>query len=141
MCGVPSSGKSTRARQIADFITQVGEEQKDGREVVLVNEEMLGLAKDLYLRDPQQEKILRASLKSAVEKFIDAQRVVILDSLNYIKGYRYELYCLARSANTQICNVFCDTDMEVAREWNAQNYENAHPVELFEDFCSRLERP
>jgi len=58
----------------------------------------LGFVKSDYYKDPQMEKILRASLKSNVEKLIDKNRVVIIDSLNYIKGFRYELYCLARNA-------------------------------------------
>lgn len=53
-------------------------------------------------------------MKSNVEKLIDQARVVILDSLNYIKGYRYELYCLARNAQTNIVTVFCDSDVEIA---------------------------
>lgn len=84
-------------------------------EVQIINEEILGLSKANYLKDPTQEKILRASLKSNVEKYVDQQRVVILDSMNYIKGYRYELYCLARNSMTTLCLVFCDTDKETAR--------------------------
>jgi protein KTI12 len=76
----------------------------------------LGLNKAEYLASPQQEKILRASLKSNVEKYIDSQRVVILDSMNYIKGFRYELYCLARNAQTTLCCVWCDTKVEIAQQ-------------------------
>ena len=93
MVGIPCSGKTTRARQIADYLTQ--EVKLD---VEIINEETLGLSKAEYYKDSQSEKILRASLKSNVEKLIDPKRVVILDSMNYIKGYRYELYCLARNA-------------------------------------------
>ena len=80
----------------------------------MINEEILGLSKSQYLSDPTQEKILRASMKSNVEKFLDPQRIVILDSMNYIKGYRYELYCLARNAMTTLCLVYCDTDLQTA---------------------------
>lgn len=90
----------------------------------------------------QQEKILRASLKSNVERFVDPQRVVILDSMNYIKGFRYELYCLARNAQTTLCVVFCDTDIEFARKLAGEGgYENAFPLTMFDDYASRLERP
>jgi protein KTI12 len=85
---------------------------------------------------------MRASLKSNVEKYIDAKRVVILDSMNYIKGFRYELFCLARNAKTTICLVFCDTDVDVAAKFAEEgNYENAFPKELFADYAGRLERP
>ena len=83
---------------------------------MIVNEELLGLNKEAYLSDPNQEKILRASLKSNVEKNIDQNRIVIIDSMNYIKGYRYELYCLARNSMTTLCLVWCDTDAEIAKQ-------------------------
>ena len=53
---------------------------------------------------------MRASLKSNVEKYISSDRVVILDSMNYIKGFRYELYCLVRSAKTTLACVYCEID-------------------------------
>ena len=102
----------------------------------------MGLSKAEYLVNYQQEKILRASLKSNVERYIDPQRVVILDSMNYIKGFRYELYCLARNSQSTLCLVFCDTDIEFARKVaDDGGYENAFPVEMFDDYASRLERP
>ena len=55
-------------------------------------------------------------MKSNVEKFLGPERIVILDSMNYIKGYRYELYCLARNAMTTLCLVYCDTDFQTAAE-------------------------
>ena len=68
--------------------------------------------------------------------------MVILDSLNYIKGYRYELYCLARNAQTNIVTVFCDTEPEIALKIGHEGgYENPFPVDLLEDYIGRLERP
>ena len=131
MVGIPCAGKTTRARDIAKFLQ---EERK--MEVHIVNEELLGLNKADYYKDPQQEKILRASLKSNVEKLIDQGRVVILDSMNYIKGYRYELYCLARNVQTNIVCVFCETDIEIAQKVCQEGgYENPFPPELFEDYA------
>ncbi len=137
MVGIPCSGKSTRAKQIANYLQ---EELK--LEVQIINEEFLGLTKSEYYKDATQEKILRASLKSNVEKYIDQKRVVILDSLNYIKGYRYELYCLARNAQTNLLTVLCDTDKEIAQKLCEEGgYENAFPPELFNDYAGRLETP
>lgn len=47
------------------------------------------------------EKVTRAALKSDFEKSGDGgsgTTLVLLDSLNYIKGYRYELYCISKEA-------------------------------------------
>ena len=95
MCGIPGSGKSKRASEIKQYL-----ENTHKKKVVIINEESLQLVKEESYKDPIQEKYTRAFLKSNVEKVIDAETVVILDSLNYIKGYRYELYCLSRTAKT-----------------------------------------
>ncbi len=77
-----------------------------------------------------------------MEKLIDQQRVVIVDSQNYIKGYRYELYCLARNAQTNLLVIFCDTETEVAQKLCMEGgYENPFPEELFVDYAGRMERP
>lgn len=46
------------------------------------------------------EKDARASLSSAVKRVLSARDIVILDGLNYIKGWRYQLYCEAKNLAT-----------------------------------------
>jgi protein KTI12 len=46
--------------------------------------------------DAQEEKITRGRLKFEVEKNLVGSTIVIADSLNYIKGFRYQMYCVAR---------------------------------------------
>lgn len=41
------------------------------------------------LRDARSEKITRAMLKAAAERSLRGEKVVILDALNNIKGYRW----------------------------------------------------
>ena len=55
--------------------------------------------------DIASEKQTRARLKSEVERRLSRDAFLILDSLNYIKGYRYELYNIARARNTNLCLV------------------------------------
>ncbi|CDW82820.1 UNKNOWN [Stylonychia lemnae] len=137
MVGIPCSGKTTRANIIAKYL-----QENLSLEVIVINEELLGLNKVEYYKDSTQEKILRGSLRSNVEKYLDQKRVVILDSMNYIKGFRYELYCLARNSITNLMVVFCDTDREVAQKLcHEGGYENPFPAEYFEDYANRLERP
>ena len=50
---------------------------------------------------------MRGLFRSHVEKNLTSKNVVILDTLNYIKGLRYELYCLARTAKSTNCVVDC----------------------------------
>lgn len=88
------------------------------------------------------EKNTRGKLRSAVDRLVGKTSVTILDSGNFIKGYRYELWCKAREAATRYCAVHVDTPPEVCRRWNAarpeeQRYEKA----VFEDLAGRFERP
>lgn len=101
-CGLPSSGKSRRTEELRRALAG------DGRAVHVVDDaSVLGAQDPAVYGDCAGEKALRAALRAAVERRLSRQDVVILDSLNYIKGFRYELYCLARAARTPLCLVYC----------------------------------
>ena len=65
--------------------------------VELINEESLGIDKRSGYSSSLDEKHTRSALKAVVTNKLTGSCCVIVDSLNYIKGYRYELYCSARS--------------------------------------------
>ena len=65
-----------------------------------------------------EEKNTRAKIRSETDRNLTKSTAVILDSLNFVKGYRYELWCLARAAGTKCCVLWVDTPIEVCREWN-----------------------
>ena len=44
------------------------------------------------------EKQIRADLKSESVRRINKNDLVIVDGGNYIKGYRYEIYCASKAA-------------------------------------------
>jgi protein KTI12 len=75
----------------------------------------------LFIADPVQEKMTRGFIKSNAEKYISQDAVIIVDSMNYIKGFRYELYCLARSMKTTNCLLYLNTPYEVCKEYNASH--------------------
>lgn len=55
------------------------------------------------------------------EKNLSKDSIVIVDSLNSIKGHRrYELWCLARAARIRYCVVHCDVDEQSCRTWNVK---------------------
>lgn len=118
LCGFPCVGKTTFASQLATHI-----EHSLQKSCVIVNEEALHINKPNHYKSATQEKILRQNLKSAVEHALNADTIVIFDSCNYIKGYRYELYCIARSQRTPHCVVQVSVDNVIANEWNQDNCE------------------
>jgi len=134
MVGGPSSGKTQLAIKIKDFL-----EKEKGKEVILINEEYLKVIKEECYSTPTSEKMHRAKLKSEVEKYLDDKSVVILDSLNYIKGYRYELFCLVRNFKTRHCLVYSKLDLDTCLKYNS--YSNSYPETLLKDLYSRMEEP
>ncbi|XP_010347392.1 protein KTI12 homolog [Saimiri boliviensis] len=102
VCGLPYSGKSRRAEELRAALAA------EGRGVYVVDDAaVLGAEDPTVYSDSAREKALRGALRASVERHLSRHDVVILDSLNYIKGFRYELYCLARAARTPLCLVYC----------------------------------
>lgn len=136
VCGQPSSGKSTVAAQLASAFGCCG------LDVALVDEPSLHFSRDTSYDSTVNEKNTRAKLRSEVERAVSRTGITIMDTLNNIKGYRYELWCLARAAGTRYCMVHVDTPVETCRSWNdARPEDQRYPPAIFEDLAGRFERP
>lgn len=70
----------------------------------LINAESLHLPRSAY-RDARTEKEARATEYSAIKRLLAPDAVVIADGLNYIKGFRYQLFCEAKAIPTTSCVV------------------------------------
>jgi protein KTI12 len=44
-------------------------------------------------------------LFTAVQRQMGRDTILIVDALNYIKGFRYQLYCAAREFKLRVCTV------------------------------------
>ncbi|KAJ0069487.1 hypothetical protein NL108_008275, partial [Boleophthalmus pectinirostris] len=90
----------------------------------------------------QKEKDARGALKAEVERKVNKEDIVILDSLNYIKGYRYELFCLIKHAQTPHCLVYCLTSPETSSKWNSErDVSERYSQEIFDALILRFEDP
>lgn len=83
-----------------------------------ISDHTLHLPRNAYLT-ARAEKDARATLYSAVKRALGRDDIVILDSGNYIKGWRYQLHCEAKALGTPSCVVHIGTSTEGAREVNA----------------------
>jgi len=137
MCGFPNSGKTTRAKELYEYIKNILK-----KDVFLFNEETLLIDKNIGYKDSRAEKSTRGALKSAIERHCTKNAWVIADSLNYIKGFRYEMFCIARSAGTPHCVVYCDASKESVLSINQklpqqQRWDNT----LIDELIMRFEYP
>ncbi|KAJ7962395.1 protein KTI12-like [Quillaja saponaria] len=94
--------------------------------------------------DMPAEKNLRGVLRSEVDRSVSKDNIIIVDSLNSIKGYRYELWCLARAAGIRYCVLWCDVEETQCRKWNEERREKGeanYDDRIFEDLVRRFEKP
>ena len=138
MCGLPCSGKTQRAEELASFLMK----QCPGREVHLVKDDFSTTPINTCYTSSRDEKMARGQLKSSAERLLSQDAFVLLDSLNYIKGFRYELFCVAKHLKSTHCVVLCDTPCETAKEWNSKRGESErYSEELFDALVMRFEPP
>jgi protein KTI12 len=69
-----------------------------------VNDHNLNLLPTVYAT-AKAEKDARAAEMSAIKRLLGKDDIVIADGLNYIKGFRYQLYCEAKALGTPSCIV------------------------------------
>ena len=140
ICGQPCSGKSIAAITLAESLKESDTKQS----VRIIDEASLHLDRNQNYANMPSEKNLRGKLRSDVDRSVSRGDIVIVDSLNSVKGYRYELWCIARAAGIRYCVVYCDVDEAGCREWNKErsNRGEASYVDgVFEDLVRRFERP
>lgn len=120
--GLPSSGKSFRANELREYFSTV-----KGKTVKVISENdavpRAGYGKNEYFADSQKEKIVRADLKSDVIRQLNKENVVIFDAGNYIKGYRYEVYCATKAARVSQCTFFCAINDQQMKGFNGERRE------------------
>jgi len=108
--GYPSSGKTHRSLQLVDYLTErirddsASLPQVARLKVHHINDQSLGLSRDVY-HNVRAEKDARATEYSAVKRVLTRDDIVIADGMNYIKGFRYQLYCEAKAVQTPNCVV------------------------------------
>ncbi|XP_042352140.1 protein KTI12 homolog isoform X1 [Plectropomus leopardus] len=143
MCGYPCSGKTRRAEELKAHF-----EGSTDRKVHIVGDGALDVEKNTVYADSQKEKNVRASLKAEVERKVNKDDIVILDSLNYIKdlkyltGYRYELFCLIKHTQTPHCLVYCLTSDEESSTWNtSRDAAEQYSQDIFDALVLRFEAP
>lgn len=138
ICGQPCSGKSTAA---ACLLKALGVTPLP---VKLIDEPSLNLDRNQSYSGMPAEKNLRGMLRSEVDRSVSKESIVVVDSLNNIKGYRYELWCIARAAAIRYCVLYCDAGENTCRMWNKARLEQgqlSYDDHIFDDLVRRFEEP
>lgn len=137
--GHPCIGKTRFSQDLKAYLESI-----HACSVVLINEESLGITPAAGYSSSFTEKSTRGSLKSAVDHNLSSTAWVIVDSLNYIKGFRYELYCLARTIKSTHCCVWLSCDEATSNSWSLARKDvpgGTYPQDILEDLRRRFEPP
>ncbi|KAK4151770.1 chromatin associated protein KTI12 [Chaetomidium leptoderma] len=147
--GLPTSGKTTRARQLHSYLSSrltsnttpsspspsstssttdppTTANNNPNYRLHLISDTTLSIPRTVYDLDPANlpahvrsanasEKDARAALYAAVKRVLSPRDIVVLDGLNYIKGWRYQLFCEAKNVGTGCCVVQVGTGGGVER--------------------------
>ncbi|KAI5948846.1 KTI12 [Candida theae] len=145
--GLPCSGKSAWANDLKDELEKRISSAKKTREpghnysIAYHSDETLGIEHDTY-EDSNKEKLARGSQISAVKRDISKTTIVILDSMAYIKGFRYQLYCESKGMATPHCVIQVTAPIEQCLEWNQQlPKEKQWNLDLMKQLSMRYEEP
>lgn len=143
LCGFPVSGKTSRAGELQKYLAENFPQQT----VHVVSDHSLNVNRNEVYVSSHMEKEVRGSLKSAVQRLLNKDDVVILDSLNYIKGVRYELYCVSKGCHTTQCVIFCDSSKDLVTTRNQSRLKetgdgpDAYNSDVLEGLVMRFEPP
>ncbi|KAF1343727.1 chromatin associated protein KTI12 [Delphinella strobiligena] len=145
--GYPSSGKTYRSKQLVDFFNQKISSSDDPRitklKVFHHNDQNLGLDRNAYAA-ARSEKDARATFSSAIKRDLTRNAIVVADGMNYIKGFRYQLYCEAKAQTTPSCVVQIGTPLGKCREQNEKALKDGtggYESDLFDNLVFRYEEP
>ena len=65
----------------------------------------LGALSSQPSKDSRSEKPARGALFTAMQRHMGQDTLLIVDGMNYIKGFRYQMYCAARELKLRVCTV------------------------------------
>lgn len=150
--GGPCSGKTNFSELLAS--RALAHKSSLIKSTVIINER--NARPDKTLREcysnSTEEKLTRSALKSEFDKCVkdrSPSKLVILDSMNYIKGFRYELHCISKSAGQKHGVVWNLCHEKIAKAWNKQRSEESesskeeyyYSQEMMDALLSRYEAP
>ncbi|CCO31357.1 Protein kti12 [Rhizoctonia solani AG-1 IB] len=144
LSGFPSSGKTRRAEQLKAYLEQKLQENSESEEtkgwkVSVLSDEVLNIPRSSY-DESRLEKPARSALLSAIVRDLSKNTILIVDSLNYIKGFRYQMYCAAREVGVRVSTLFVVATPDMCKEWN-QKREDRYSDATFDNLIQRYEEP
>ncbi|CCD27342.1 Kti12p NDAI_0K01510 [Naumovozyma dairenensis CBS 421] len=142
--GYPCSGKTTMAKELMSLLNEKikSEPSLSKYTITYHSDETLGIEHSDYITS-QSERKLRSKITSAVKRDLSKTNIVIVDSLNYIKGFRYQLHCEVKNLSTTFSLIQIMCPYETTIQWNDDkpDFTTKWDHELIDQLIQRYEEP
>ncbi|TFK53667.1 chromatin associated protein KTI12 [Heliocybe sulcata] len=142
--GYPCSGKSRRADQLKSHLESLLQAPSyTGRKlkVEILSDDTLNIDRSAY-DSSRSEKPARGALFTALQRQMGQDTILIVESLNYIKGFRYQMYCAGRELKLRMCTVYVLTPAQVCKRWNEERTDGRkYAPETLDNLIMRYEEP
>lgn len=140
--GLPCSGKTWWSKSLLEYLQS--NLPTGGKTVEVVSEEDYGADRATTYENSNNEKKARGNFISALERKITKDNIVIADGMNYIKGYRYQIYCLARAQGTPHVLLYTVASERYCRDINKGRLANgvkSYSEKCLDELFLRFEEP
>ena len=137
LCGVPCSGKSTLAKEVANLL-----ENKFKYSTAVVTSDTFRhmIPTYQYRFEPELEQFVRGATYETIRAALKQGLVVISDDINYYASIRRRLVRMAQQCKADYAIIYVNTPLEVAIDWNKKRGEPI-PNSLIEEIYYKLDEP
>lgn len=138
LSGLPSSGKSTLAREIAIIL-----ELDLAMKTIIIESDAIRNMIPSYREqrfNPEHEPVVRSAMFSLIKYFLQQGYLVINDDMNYYKSMRHDLREIALKISVPFAIIYISTPREVALSWNEKRGLPI-PQEVIEDAFNKFDIP
>jgi selenocysteine-specific elongation factor len=137
LCGVPCSGKSSLAREIANLL----ENKFQYSTAVVTSDTFRRMVPTYQYRfEPELEQFVRDVTYEAIRTGLKHGLLVISDDINYYASIRRRLMRIAQECKADYAIIYVNTPLEVAMEWNKKRGEPI-PNSLIEEVYYKQDEP
>lgn len=144
LSGYPSSGKTSVAKELISLLEQRLKEDESlvrkNYQLIYHSDQTLGIQHSDYISSKDERK-LRSEIISAVKRDLSPRNIVIVDSLNYIKGFRYQLHCEVKNVATTFCLIHTMCPLDTIQLWNHNQGHEPWDDQLLQQLIQRYEEP
>ncbi|XBW37217.1 hypothetical protein QEN19_002799 [Hanseniaspora menglaensis] len=111
LTGLPNSGKTDISQELISKINsffnnpEVISPLTFKPNIIYHSDETLSIPPESY-SNPKLEKFNRGKIQSIMRRDVNLKNIVIVNSLNYIKGFRYQLFIDCKNFNEGYCLIY-----------------------------------